>query len=248
MVSNSRAVVTCRAFSSLKRISFKAPSFFENFAEGFTVGNPELQPEVTRSAEVGADASVGGTAVRVTLFTQRFKNLVQYDGAAAFGDPNYFNIAAANAGGMELEVRLPEVRATRLSGSYSWTETKVRRAGFDPGASATFVAGGPLLRRPEHLASLHLTTRLGDAGTIILTATRVGAREDRDFSAFPAAVVELPAHLTVDLATDLALPAAWFAGGRLLLRADNVLGTAYQPIHGFDAPGRTLYAGLKLQR
>ena len=229
--------------------AFKAPSFFENFAQGFTVGNPALEPEITRSAELGADAVLApGFTVRVTAFTQRFKNLVQYDGAAPMGQPNFRNIAAANAGGVELEGTLPEWRGFSAAGSYTWTETRVRRAGFDASASANFVEGGRLLRRPAHLASLRVLRRMRDLGTVSVVATRVGERVDRDFSTYPGTIAFLDPHTTIDLAAELRLPAAWLAGGRVLVRADNLFGAAYRQIVGFDAPGRTWYAGLILQR
>lgn len=228
--------------------AFKAPTFFENFAEGFTVGNPDLAPERSRSAEIGAEARGRGAVLRVTLFTQRFEDLVQYDGAAAPGEPNFRNIAAANAGGVELEASLPEIHGFVLSGSHAWTDTRVVRAGFDPSASATFVEGGRLIRRPTHLSTVQLGRPLGAAGTLGLALTRVGAREDRDFSGFPATPVMLDPHTRVDLSAELRVPERWLAGARVLLRAENVLAARYQEIVGFDAPGRSLYAGLKLER
>lgn len=250
----ARLGVAVRATSALTlRASagnaFKAPSFFENFAEGFTVGNPALKPEITRSAELGADAVLArGVSIRVTAFMQRFKDLVQYDGGAPPGEPNYHNIAAANAGGVEVEGALPELFGFVAAGGYTWTRTRVRRAGFDSGASATFVEGGRLLRRPEHLASVRIARRVSDVGAVTLTATRTGQREDRDFSSYPATIALLKPYTTVDLATELRVPESWFAGGRIVIRAENLFDAAYRQIVGFDAPGRTLYAGLKLQR
>src|SRR5690606_36967055 len=59
--STGRAALAYRLSDRLTaRISggsaFKAPSFFENFAEGFTLGNPTLRPEQARSGEVGLEA------------------------------------------------------------------------------------------------------------------------------------------------------------------------------------------------
>jgi vitamin B12 transporter len=71
--------------------AFKAPNFFENFAQGFTVGNPALAPEQARSAEVGLEADLAAhTTVRVAAFAQRFTDLIQYTGTPpAPGEPNY---------------------------------------------------------------------------------------------------------------------------------------------------------------
>lgn len=230
--------------------AFKAPSFFENFATGFTVGNAALRPERTRSAELGVEAVVGkGMLLRITGFTQRFRDLIQYTGAPPVpGEPNYYNIAEANAGGVELEATVAHVAGFRVSGSYTWTDTRVVDAGFDTGEGANFVAGGRLIRRPEHSASLQLARTVTKLGTFSAVATRTGAREDRDFGGFPATPVTLAPFTTVDLSAELALPKGLMPSARLQLRAENVADVRYQRIVGFGAPGRTLYAGLKLQR
>lgn len=230
--------------------AFKAPSFYENFATGFVTGNATLRPERTRSAELGVETLVGETAlVRLTGFTQRFRDLIQYTFAPPTpGAPNYYNIAEANAGGVEVEATLPDVLGFAVTTGYTWTDTRVVDAGFDSGASANFVAGGRLLRRPEHVATLQFVRTVQGLGSFSALASRTGAREDRDFSGWPAAPVELGAFTTVDLSAELLIPARLLAGARLQLRADNVANVRVEQISGFVTPGRTLYVGLKLQR
>ena len=230
--------------------AFKAPSFFENFAEGFTAGNPALRPERTTSGEIGIEwAGATGLFARATGFTQRFRDLIQYTGRPPQeGAPNSYNIAAANAGGVELEGALPEIARTRVAVAYTWTDTKVTDAGFDVGTGANFVAGQPLIRRPEHLAAVTLTHRVGARGSLAAVVTHTGTRADRDFSGWPAAAVALPAFTTLDLSADLPLP--MFAGSdpRLTVRVDNATDVRYTQIQGFASPGRTWYLGLKLER
>ncbi len=230
--------------------AFKAPSFFENFATGFTIGNATLRPERTRSAELGVEAVVGQrTLLRLTGFTQRFRDLIQYSSAPpAPGDPNYYNIAEANAGGVELEATVTEFAGFRLTGAYTWTDTRVIDAGFDVGSGANFVSGGRLIRRPEHAATLQLARSVEGVGSFAAVATHTGEREDRDFSGYPATPVLLGAFTTVDLSAELRLPAGLLPSARLQLRAENVADVRYEQVVGFAAPGRTLYAGLKLQR
>jgi vitamin B12 transporter len=230
--------------------AFKAPSFFENFAEGFTVGNAALRPERTESAEFGVEwVGTTGLYVRATGFSQRFRDLIQYTSRTPQPDaPNYYNIAAANAGGMELEGALPEFARTRVSAAYTWTDTRVTDAGFDEGAGANFVAGGRLIRRPEHLATLTLVHRIMDRGSVSAVVTHTGMREDRDFSGWPAAPVELPAFTTLDLSTELPLPSVKGSTSRLQVRVDNATDVRYTQIQGFASPGRIWYLGLKLER
>lgn len=229
--------------------AFKAPSFFENFASGFTVGNPALRPEQSQSAEFGIEATLASrVSLRATGFSQRFTDLVQYTGAPpAAGEPNYYNVAAANAGGVELEVAA-DVLGVSVAAAHTWTDTRVVDAGFDTGASANFVAGGRLLRRPEHVTTLSLSRHFSEAGTVNVTAIRTGEREDRDFSSFPAGVVFLEPFTTIDVGGELRLPSAMLPGASLQLRAENLADARYEQVFGFRTPGRTLYAGLKFRR
>ncbi len=230
--------------------AFKAPSFFENFATGFVVGNAALRPERARSADVGVETIVGGLALlRVTAFAQRFRDLIQYTGAPPSpGDPNYYNVAAANADGVELEVTVPEVRRLRLDLAYTWTQTRVTDDGFDSGTSANFVAGEPLVRRPRRVVSLGAVRGFGRLASLSLRLTRVGERSDRDFSSFPATPVTMPAYTTVDMGATLAPGWLDARGMSLSLRVENATDARFQQVAGFDAPGRSLFAGLKLQR
>ncbi len=229
--------------------AFKAPNFFENFAGGFTVGNPALRPETSRSADLGLEVKLArGASLQLTGFAQRFKNLIQYNGAVAFGDPNYENIAAANAGGVELEAVLPPVLGVFAAVSHTWTATRVITAGFDTTATANFVSGGRLLRRPANVTTVQLRRSVAQLGTFTVAAVRTGDREDRDFATWPAGVVVLGAFTTVDVAADLRLPQALGTSTRLILRAENVGEVRYQQIAGFNSPGRILYAGLRLER
>ena len=230
--------------------AFKAPSFFENFASGFTRGNPALRPERAASAELGIETVFGrGIALRATAFQQRFRDLIQYTGLPAGpASPNYYNVAAANAGGLELEAALPVWFGTRALLGYTWTATRVTDAGFDTGEGANFVAGGRLIRRPAHQGSVQLVRPLAGTGTLSLAATYLGDREDRDFSGWPAAPVVLPAVTTVDVGVEWPLAATGGMRPRLQLRADNLLDARYEQVKGFAAPGRTWYMGLKLER
>jgi vitamin B12 transporter len=229
--------------------AFKAPNFFENFAGGFTVGNRDLRPETSRSADFGLEFTLPrGAALQLTGFTQRFQNLIQYNGAVPFGDPNYENIAAANAGGVEAEATLPSVLGIVTVVGHTWTDTRVARAGFDTTATANFVSGGRLLRRPEHVTTVQMRRTFSGLGTFTAAVVRTGDREDRNFATWPAAIVVLDPFTTVDLSADLRLPSRGATAPRLIIRAENVGNVRFEQIAGFASPGRILYAGLRLER
>jgi vitamin B12 transporter len=224
--------------------AFRAPSFFENFATGFVRGNPALRPEESRSAELGADLTVANGALQLafTGYAQRFRNIVQYTGTApAPGAPNYYNVAAADANGLELEATWRP--ASRLTGTlaYALTDTRVTASGFDTTAGASYVRGEPLIRRPRHTLGASLSRTFGDGGSVRVRALRVGERGDRDYARYPVAAVTLPAYVKVDVSAVVPTAAR---GVALTFRADNVFDARYEEITGFRAPGVTVLAGL----
>jgi len=219
----------------------KEPTFLETFASGFARGNPNLEPERSTSWEVGFEQEVwhGALAFQTTYFNQALRDLIQYTGTppTAVG-PNYFNAAEAAARGVEVGARLS---VDRVDLSVDWTrlDTEVVDSGFDEGESATFVTGERMLRRPSDQWSASAATQVGGARLRARVAW-VGDRSDRDFSAFPAAPVELEAYTVLSVGAEVPLIRDRFA---VYFQGDNLTDAQYQEVFGFVAPGRTLRIG-----
>ncbi len=225
--------------------SLKEPTFFETFATGFARGNPDLVPERSRAWEVGADASLAGGAFRLrgTFFDQAFHDLIQFTFAPPSpADPNYHNIAEAESRGVELEARVQGERA-RVGATWTWLSTVVTDSGFDEGPGANFVEGQSLLRRPRHSVNLNASVRVGDMLDLFTDASLVGAREDRDFSSFPAQPVQLERYANVSVGAGWDVEVAGASAIRLTVRVENLLGSSYEEARGFTAPGRGIYLG-----
>lgn len=228
----------------------KEPTFFENFATGFTVGNPDLEPERSRSIELGVDQEVGDwpLTASATVFDQRFHDLIQYASPAPVeGGPNYHNLAEASSRGVELTAVLSLGRID-VNGAYTWLDTEVLDAGADEGPGATFVDGERLLRRPAHTLSAAVRAASSDMTSLGLRVRRVGDRSDRDFSAFPAAPVTLDAYTAVDLSGELRLGGGSDGGTSVILSGtlENAFDQRYEEVLGFPAPGRAFYLGASL--
>lgn len=226
--------------------AFREPTFGENYGSGFgDNGNASLDPERTRSWEVGAEHRVGALLVGATWFDQRFEDLIQFTFATDDpADPNYVNVGAAQSKGLELTGQTALGRV-ELTGAYTWLQTRV----LDPGlaSDATFVEGEALLRRPEHTGTVG--ARYGFAAGSIGAGLRwVGERADVDYgSGFPAPRVTLPSHTTVDLSGSYALPLGGGPRTELLLRVENLLDSNYEDIAGFPARGRILRLGARFE-
>ena len=228
----------------------KEPAFLETFASGFATGNPDLRPERSRSWEAGIEQALGARLrVAATWFDQSFEDLIQYTGAPPGpGEPNYFNVAAADSRGLELEAEAA-LGALGFVAGWTWLTTEVVDSGFDEGASAIFVEGEPLLRRPDHYATLGARGRVGRRVRWNADVRVVGERSDRDFGLFPAEPVILDSYavLTVGLGATLLTPDARRPGLGLLVRMENGGDARYEETFGFRAPGRTLYLGGQMR-
>jgi vitamin B12 transporter len=227
--------------------AFKAPTFAELFAaDPYEVGNPMLAPERTRNAEVAIAQQVGARAsFEVTAFDQRFRQLIQYVGAAP-GQPTYVNLGAARSRGVEASLLLRPKAQVTLRGHWTWLATEVTDSGA--ASSQTFQQGARLLRRPPSSGGITATVQHGGA-TLAGGLSYVGERDDVDYRDFPAARTALPSYTTVDLS--LELPVRHAGGGSpgaaLTFRGENLLDASYEQVVGFPGRGRTLFVGAQLR-
>ena len=228
--------------------AIKEPTFAESFGSAWAVGNPDLEPESSTGFAAGLDQRIGGrTTVSLTAFAQDYGNLIQYAFAPPVqGGPNFHNVARARSRGLEVEAEAG-FGPLRVGGAYTWLRTRVDDSGFDEGPAATFVDGQRLLRRPEHAFAANASLAAWERLALDMSLRRTGARDDRDFAAWPATPVVLPAHVVVDVGGSLRL-----AGGgarpafELTVRAENLLDADYEEAWGFPAPGLGLYVGGKV--
>src|SRR2546427_7797173 len=107
--------------------------------------------------------------------------MIDYDPGAAAGAPNYANVAAASANGVELGVRVAPVTALSLAASYTYLHTDVTNPGFDPSSGAALAAGQPLLRPPAHSARPDARYRVAGRGTVSPAGTYARKPGDPDF-------------------------------------------------------------------
>ncbi len=227
----------------------KEPTFLETSSSGFSIGNPELEPERSQVWEIGADQLLGQTGIRTSLtwFNQSLRNLIQYTfSSPVAGGPNYFNVAEARIRGAEASLSA-SLGAWSLSGGYTYLDSRVTDAGFDEGEGAIFVEGAPLIRRPTHQASfgaIHRRPRWTLTGNL----RWIGSRYDRDFSWWPASSVRMPSYLLFNVGADMRLfPSAGVRPGMdLQVRVENLLDQEYQELFGFSAPGRAFMVGCEM--
>jgi vitamin B12 transporter len=230
--------------------AIKEPTFAENYATGFAVGNPDLDPEWSLSWEVGVEQEIlaGVASASVTYFDQRFEEMIQYTFSPPTPtDPNYFNVGAASARGVETEASA-RVGPVEVSGTWTWLDTEVLDVGLEGAPGDLFVDGQPLIRRPKHSFSLGASSPVGTRARVHTRIGVTGERDDRDFSTFPATPVVAAGHTLWSVGAEYSVldGSQGRPSVRLSLRGENLLDEAYQEAFGFDAPGRQLYFGLSV--
>lgn len=229
--------------------AFREPTFFQNYAQGFVRGNPELRPEQTRSWEVGLEQRLlhDRIALSGTWFDQRFRDLIEFSFATAGpSDPNYHNIAAAKVRGLELELQARLPAGLTATAGHAWVDSRVTDPGADQSGFGFFIRGNRLLRRPAHTTNLGVAWRATEHADLSMRLLYFGDREDIDYAGSQR--VRLAAYTTVDLAgrVELIHRAAGRPGVALTLRLANALDERYSSVLGFRSPGRTLLGGARL--
>jgi vitamin B12 transporter len=213
------------------------PTFYDlfGFFPGSFEGNPALRPESSRGWEAGARWSRGRFSAGVTGFSHRLR-----DEIVDIFDPVTFLASAANAEGtsrrhgIEAEAEFRPTPAWRLAANYTWLDADERTVA---GAAAVRE-----IRRPRHSANLLVDGRIGPV-TIGGSLAHVGKRRDTDFDPRPAETVTLDDYWLGSLRVAWQLSPAVEA----YARAENLFDADYQDVVGYETPGRTFYAGLRLR-
>jgi len=212
---------------------FKEPSFFENYARGFVRGNPDLEPERSRSWEVGLER--GGIAV--TYFNQRFRDLIEFVFSPAPPDSvNYFNVGGAIANGIEASVTRNVAARVVFTVQYTYLHTRVTESGTPADPNGLFVPGKPLIRRPAHTLAPQLAATFGERARVTVGVRWVGKRDDVG-----------PPRVTLDPYARVNLSGEYEIG-RLVLSASiaNAFNDQTQEVNGFRPRGRAVMLGGRI--
>lgn len=201
--------------------AFRAPSFTELYYDSpAQKGNAALQPERSRSFEVGADwYGKGGTTLSATLFRRRDQDLIDWVRRAPKDPWSAANLGAVRAEGASLQVSGRP--AARLGASFGWSWTRLDIPPSD------FVS-----RYAPDCVRHHVTGTLAAdvaAGTVLAATCTY---KDR---ALPG-----PDPLLLSLKLSRR-----FGSLEASLQGDNLLDRRWEELQGIPLPGRTFSAGLR---
>nr|WP_282453025.1 TonB-dependent receptor [Lysobacter sp. CAU 1642] len=190
---------------------FRAPTLNELFSPGFGglfAGNPDLDPERSRTAELALGYSASPWSMDLQVYDTRVRDLVDFSGGSTFAA---INVGRARLRGAELSWRR-EHSDWRLGGNLGWQQARNE------------ITGSDLLRRAPRKANLELARRFGEWW---LQADLHAAAPRPDFGG------ELPGYGLVGLSIERPLAERW----SLSLRVDNLFDRDYELARGFNAAG-----------
>ncbi len=220
----------------------KEPSFFESYGVSFFArGNPDLDPERSRTVDAGIEQRLFKNRLRVQLtgFYHDYRDQITYtivDFATFEG--TYTNLERTRAQGVEVEVEGRPRPWLQLFANYTWLDGEILESGreFNP----IYAEGEPLLRRPANQASLTAFAgdeRFGFGATLVL----VGERADSDFVGL--GLTSNPGYQRLDLRGRVRL----FGGLEAYMVGENVLDEEYQEVLGYPALGVSVRGGLRFR-
>jgi len=202
--------------------AFKAPTFNELYFPGF--GNANLQPEESRSIELGISGETDSGRWASNIFESRIDDLIAYD--ASISAPG--NIDQARIRGLEV-VFGSQIEAWEFTTNLTLLDPENRSSGANK--------GNVLARRAEKSLRIDTSRKLGKYrfGTTVLAE---GRRYD-DL----ANTRELSGYTTIELRAEYAFAKDWLLQGRV----ENLFDEDYETAAFFNQPGRGFFMTVRYQ-
>lgn len=235
MPSARVAVVQPMGGSTLLRAQvgtgYRAPSNFELFS---AYGATSLQPETSRSADIGLETGLGGESVlRVTAFYLSVSDLIDFDltssicpaAQAPAAEPGCYDQVAGESlrSGLEVEAVFDLGRDIRLETAYTLTESRTNAS----------TAWAQIAR---HQLGLGLSAPLSDRMTGRIDVLSAFDRPDwDDFGSRAADYTVLNASVTHDFGN----------GTEAYLRIENLTNEEYQLVQHYGTSPRAVFAGIR---
>lgn len=205
--------------------AFTAPTFNDLYFPGdgfFAGGNPDLDPEQSRSAELGLAGRTGPMGWSLNLFETRIDELI------TLVPPTF---AAEN-------IDRARIRGLEAATFGRWLDTDIIAylTLLDPRNESNGPDDGNLLaRRPEQTFRLDLDRAFGKVG--VGASVFVAGRRFDD----PANTVRLDGYSLLDLRASYAFSDAV----QIQARLENVFDEAYETVAFYNQPGRGVYVTLR---
>jgi len=226
-------------FKAAYGTAFRAPSLFDRFGvDSFGyIGNPNLKPESAQGWEAGFTTTLDAFArsdfvsFTATYFNEQIQNLIV---AQLVPVDTAVNIGSAHIQGVETELTLHPAGWLLLDATYTFTDAQ------------NADAGSRLLRRPQNTASFDATITPIAGLSIVPELLFTGAFQDflvDDNGNSTGTIVASPDGLIANLTVtyDVAPHVQLYANGR------NLFYSRFEPVNGYQTPGPSFLAGVRVK-
>lgn len=207
--------------------AFKAPTFNELYSPPYSFGgnnyggNPDLEPEESRSLDVGFSRAHRAGRLALNAYRTVIDNLISTRNTGA--DRRSMNIEETEIHGLEFTA------STRLS---DW-DIKAVVTALDTEQTKGVNRGKQLLRRPREKLDLDISRRMGKRA---FGVNIYAQGESEDFGG-----VDLPGFATINLRGELRLNNTV----TLALKIENALDKEYETVENYPQDGRNFMATLR---
>lgn len=201
---------------------FKAPDLNELYHPGyggFYAGNSALQPEESRSLEIGIKRSETNLNRSIDLFYNQIDNLIAYEGT----NFQAINVSKALTYGLELAQK-------RQRGPWAIDSQLTLQRAIDVST------GSALLRRPNEKLSVRVSRRLKHNSSAMIETLLSGGAVDYG-------PVTLNSYGVVNAAYNRELNSHW----RFSVRLNNLFDRKYEVADGYNTTPRSFLVNLRYQ-
>jgi outer membrane cobalamin receptor len=222
-------------------LGIKEPTILQSFSTSpYFLGNPELDPERSRSVEAGIEQRLASdrAKIEVTWFDNRYRDIIGLRPTGGFTS-TYFNIGLTRARGAEIASEAAPIAPLRLRAGYTFVDSKILASTSD--SSEVLAAGNWAFRRPRHSGYVEATVTAGRLVTT-LGGTFVGRYVDSDFSSLLPSILANPGRTLWNARASWRFTSA--VSG--LLAIDNLANRDYQEPLGYLALQRSVRAGIRV--
>jgi outer membrane cobalamin receptor len=223
-------------------LGIKEPTILQSFSPSpFFRGNPDLQPERSRTLEAGIEQRVARDHGRIDVawFDNRYRDIIstRTTDPATFA-AQYFNIGLSRARGLEATGDAVLGYGLRARAGYTFIDSAIvdSTSPFD----VVFAPGQWLFRRPRHSGYAGLSWSRGQL-TADLTGVFIGRFVDSDFASLEPPMTQNPGYNTWDARVSWKLTARF----GVTAAADNLGNADYMEPLGYPALKRAVRVGFR---
>ena len=208
---------------------FKAPSLYQ------LSYNDQLNAETSFNSEFGISFRKGQVFARAVYYNRNIKNGIDYN----YIDYNFFNFIQQKVNGLEIEIQHPINEQHHFSLNYTLMngqETNQNRI-----TTTDTVTYNYLLKRPKHSLNAQWNYTINNKWNASLTGRFISERKDVGGYASPDVTLGYYTLLNANIQYKWSKRVLVFANGQ------NLLDDNFTEVNGYNAIGRMVQFGIRLQ-